>query len=110
MSSDPMPRVLVELEDRLRGRPVDRPTPGLRDSVLRAAADSTLPVRSSYAGPWKAWYWAAIAAGVLIVLNLSMISASQDELSVLPARSLDQVAAEIQALQALEAHQEGAFR
>ncbi|MGD0770495.1 MAG: hypothetical protein ABSB42_20105 [Tepidisphaeraceae bacterium] len=105
-----MPMELVELENRLRARPGDEPTAGLRDRVLQAVAESVLPEQPSSAGPWDGWYWAAVAAGILIVLNLSMISASQDEFSARPALSPNQTSAELQTLRMLEAQQEGIFK
>ncbi|MGD0390799.1 MAG: hypothetical protein ABSC42_17785 [Tepidisphaeraceae bacterium] len=104
MDPHSMPAELVELENRLRARPGDEATAGLRDRVLRAVAES------SSAGALGAWHWAAIAAAALIVLNLSMIWASQEEFSVRPALGPNQVAAEFQALRQLETQQEGAFK
>jgi len=110
MTPESLPKALAELEDRLRTRPAVKPTAGLRDRVLRAAAASALPSETSSAAPWKTWYWAAIAAGILIVLNLSMISASHDEFSIRPAGQPDPMAAEMQALRLIEAQQEGTFK
>jgi hypothetical protein len=106
MNPHSMPAELVELEDRLRGRAGEEPGAGLRDRVLRAVAEAAAPAQSSVAG----WHWAAIAAGVLVVMNLSMISASQTEFSLGPASGLNQMAAELAALRQTEARQEGIFK
>jgi len=47
---------------------------------------------------------------VLIVLNISMLFASQDEFSIWPTPSAHQMTSEIQAIQKLEAQQEGTLR
>jgi hypothetical protein len=104
-----MPAELVELENRLRDRPQDEPTADLRDCVLRAVAESALRKQLS-AGRWDGWYWAAIAVGVLVVTNLSMISASQTEFPVRPTPGPSQMSAESQALRHLESRQEGQFK
>ncbi len=110
MNRQSMPPELVELENRLRARQGEDPTAGLRDRVLQAVAESLVPGQPLPDGAWDGWYWAAIAAGILIVLNLSMISASQDEFSVGPAPGPNQMGAELQALRVLEVQQEGIFK
>ena len=110
MNPHSMPAELVELENRLRARPGGEPTAGLRDRILQAVAASALAEQPPSAGPWDGWSWAAIAAVVFIVLNLSMISASQTEFSDRPAISTNQITEEVQALRQTEAQQEGLFK
>ena len=111
MNADAMPKELVEVEKRLRGRVYDEPTAELRERVMRTvAAELAKPRQASFFGEWDVGAWAAVAAGVLVVLNLSMISASQNEYSIRPAHGANQMLAEIRALQRLEAQQEGSFK
>ncbi|MDP9174459.1 MAG: hypothetical protein M3O30_11415 [Planctomycetota bacterium] len=110
MHPDPLPQELIDLENQLRARPISSPTAGLRDRILRAAAESASPPQSTPAGQWTSGYWAAAAATVLIVMNLSMISASPNEFAIAPAPSPDQIAAELQALHQFETQQEGQFK
>jgi hypothetical protein len=104
-----MPADLVELENRLRVRPGHEPPADLRDRVLRAAAESALK-RQSSVERWNSWYWAAVAAAVLLVMNLSMVSALQTQYSVRPTPGANQLTAELQAMQQLEAEQEGTLK
>jgi len=111
MDAESMPQDLAELENRLRNRSDAEPAIDLRDRVMRAVAvELARPVRSAPIGRWDNLYWAAVAAGVLIVLNISMLFASQDEFSIWPAPSAHQMTSEIQAIQKLEAQQEGTLR
>jgi len=111
MNPHSLPRELVELENRLRHRACDEPTAALRDRVLRAAgAEAALSERSPGTGRSNAWTWAAVAAAVVVVMNLSMISASLTEFSIQPLTSPNQMAAEIQAIRLLESQQEGTFK
>jgi hypothetical protein len=110
MDPEPMPGDLVELENRLRARPHSEPSAGLRNRVLRAAAEAALPVQSSSPGQSEGWYRLTIAAAVLVAMNLSMIFASQSEFSVRSVSSPNQMATELQALRLIESQQEGQFK
>jgi len=105
MNPHSLPPELMDMENRLHARPADQPSPGLRARVLQAAASAT-PSSSQ----WNAWAWASIAAALLVAVNLSMISASQTEFSIRPARGPDQFTTELQTLQQLEAQQEGVLK
>jgi hypothetical protein len=103
---------LAGLEDRLRRRVGMEPSANLRTRVLGAVAvELRKPPGSSSAAGWAAGWWAAAAAGLLIMLNLSMVCASQNAFSIRhagdPAR---QMAREIRVIQQLEAQQEGIFK
>ncbi len=112
MNPDPMSEELIELEKRLRFRPVEGQPPELRQRVLNAVADAVAqtPAPAVPAGRWDIRYWAAVAAVVFVILNLSMISASQTEFSAGPAVSPDQLKAEIQTLRQLESQPERPFK
>jgi hypothetical protein len=104
MNLDSMPSELVELENRLLARRGVEPPAGLRDRVLRAVAESALPKRGD------GWYRAALAAAVLVAINLSMIWASQTEYLVRPSPSANQISAELHALRLIESQQGGTFK
>jgi hypothetical protein len=112
MAPHSMSSELVELENRLRARPDDAEESGDQRSRVMAAVAVELakPRQSSSAGQWDVRYWAAAAAAVLIVLNLSLICASQDEFSVWPMRDANQMTVELQAIRQVEARQEGTFK
>lgn len=105
MKPDSMPAELVELENRLADRAAGEPGAGMRERVMRAVAEAAAPARSS-----GGWHWAAVAAGVMVVMNLSMICASQTEFSIDPGPGLNQMGAELAALRQAEARQEGMFK
>jgi hypothetical protein len=101
---------LDELEDRLRQRTGREPGGDLRKRVMIAVTEElAAPVRP-VVGHWDDRYWAVAAAGVLIVLNLSMMWASQDQFSVRPAQNPHQMPVELQAIQQLETQQEGILK
>jgi hypothetical protein len=105
-----MSTTFTEFENRLRDRLDHEATADLRDRVMTAiGAELARPAQSS-ARRWDNQYWAAVAAGVLIVLNVSMVWASHDEYSVSPAHGSQQMTAEIQAIRQLEMQQEGIFK
>jgi hypothetical protein len=112
MSPDSISTELLELENRLRNRSADEPPAHLRDRVLGAVAtELAVPRQSASGGQWDSGWWAAVAAAVLIVLNLSMICASQNEFSIRPARGTSQqITTEIQAVRQIESQQEGLFK
>jgi hypothetical protein len=111
MERESMPPELLELENRLRARAGDEPGAGLRGRVMQTvAAELATRARPSAAETWNGWWWAAIAAGVLIAMNLSMVVASQNEFTLRPAPSPNQMTAELQALWLLESQQEGQFK
>jgi hypothetical protein len=111
MNFDSMPPELVELENRLlRREGGDAGAAELRDRVLRAISEPPLSSQPPSTGRWAGWYWAALAATVLLVLNLSQITASESEFSLLPQPNPNQTAAEYQALRQLESQQEGMLK
>jgi hypothetical protein len=111
MGDESIPDELVELENRLRGRSRAEPGGDLRDRIMHAVRVE-LPVpaqRAVLAGKWG-WHKAAIAAGVLIIMHLSMISASVSAFSAGSTRGGNQTVTEFQALQRLEAQEEGMLK
>jgi hypothetical protein len=100
------------LENRLRARPVESPPADLRQRVLNAVAVATAqsPAPVISGSQWEIHHWAAVAAVVFVVLNLSMISASQAEFSVGPTANSRQIKIELQTLRQLEAQQERPFK
>lgn len=104
-----LPENLRDLEDRLRSR-VFEPDLGLRARVMRAVESEIVATEPAQRPAASAgWGWAAIAAAIVLVANLSMISASQNEFSLEPAPSANQASAELRAIQRLE-NQEGRFQ
>lgn len=111
MRPESSPAELTELANRLFARSVDEPTGALRNRVMQSVAhELALPQQPSSVGQAGDWQWAAIAAAVLIVMNLSMVFASQTEFLVWSRPNRDQTASEIHAVRVLEAQQEGAFK
>jgi hypothetical protein len=112
MSRDFIRAELKDLEDRLRQRRNAEPPADLRIRVLRAvAAELAKPAESSGLTRWGAEWWAAVAAAVLLVANLSMVSASQSAFSIRPAGDpAQQMAREMQVIGQLEAQQEGILK
>jgi hypothetical protein len=110
MNPDPLPGELTELENSLRRRPVAQPTEGLRERVLRSTAQATLRPQPTQFGKWDSWSWAAIAAAVLIAMNLSMICASQAEYSMRSPPNVNGIDAELHAVQWIDSQQEGIFK
>lgn len=99
-----MNKPLAELERRLQDLPREAPSAGLRGRVLSAVTDELIrPPKSN-------WSWPAIAAGVLILLNLSAIWSSQSQFRPGPATEHGQSIREIHLLRAAEAQLEGVFR
>jgi len=92
---------LIELELRLQNTPRKAPPADLRSRVLTAVADE-LVIR-----PKTIWPWPAIAAGVLIVLNLSAIWASQDQFRLSQIADRDVSISEIHLLRMMEAQLQG---
>jgi hypothetical protein len=107
MDLDAMPSELVDLENRLRGRPVRQRPADLRDRVLRATAESIRRERTAATWPSDGWLGAAIAAAALIAMNLSTFWASPISYSPRAASSSNQFGAELQALRLYESRQEG---
>ena len=112
MNPHSMSPELTELENRLKNRAGPEPTADSRDRVLGAVAvELARPAQAPSVPQWDSGWWAAVAAGVLIVLNLSMASASENEFSLRPASNAgQQITVEFQALRQLEAQQEGIFK
>jgi len=104
---------LDDLENRLRYLAPGEHTgghPHLRDRVMRAVnIELTAQKHSTESLQLPAWYWPAIAAVILIVMNLSLVSASRDSFSLHPM-SGNQITAEIHALEILESQQQGQFK
>ena len=103
MNDDTLPPELTTLVERLRARRAAPPTDDFRHRVLDAVAGE---LSSAGADPDDVFpierLW-PIAAAVLIILNLSIIFASQDSFSIGKAKS---DAAAIHALNMYEAQQE----
>ena len=95
-----------EFENRLRSQL--EPAADLRDRVMSAVATELAVSRQTSKSRWPDQFYSAAAAAALLVMSLSMICASQEEFSILPKHSPDQIGAEIQALRHLE--QQGLFR
>jgi hypothetical protein len=98
----------IDLESRLRRVQASEP-PDLRDRVMRTvnaelASSRTLPLKNGN------WYWPAIAASALIVMNLSMVSASQETFAPRAVPSRQEWTAEIHALQSVSVQQEGLLK
>jgi len=112
MAPHSMSRELVELENRLRARPNDAgESDELRSRVMGAVAvELAKPLQSSRAGQWDGRYWAAAAAAVLIVMNLSLVSASREAVSIHPSVNSDQLSLELQWVRQLEAQPEGILK
>jgi hypothetical protein len=112
MSAQSMSDELMKLEAQLRSRSVDEPPADLRQRVLNAVAVTTAqsPAPVISGSQWDIHHWAAVAAVVFVVLNLSMISASQGEFSSGPAVTTNQITTELQALRRVETQQEGPFK
>jgi hypothetical protein len=106
MNDDSLPPELSDLEARLRARPNIEPV-NLRQNVLSAVAAelATTP-------RWNLLYSAAASAAamLLIVLNLSLISATHDEFSIRSAATAAQMTAELQALRQFESQPEGTVK
>ena len=103
---------LTELENRLQSRTDIEPAAAFRDRVLSVVAtELAKPAQSPPVPRLDSAWWAAVAAGILIVLNLSMVSASGNEFSIRPMRNAEQqMTTEFQALRQLEAEQEGLLK
>ena len=99
---------LTDLENRLRKRHDPRPAVDLRDRVLRAvAAELAQPRQSSSVPHWQSGWWAAVAAGILIIMNLSMICASDSAFSARAPTAPRQLATDLQDVRLLESQLEG---
>jgi hypothetical protein len=107
MNPDSMSMKLVELENRIRARVTPGPAADFREGVMGRVAGEIGKQRQSRIGRWDIGYWAAAAAAILIVLNVSMMRASQDEFSIGRAWRPGQVTAEIQTIRQLETQEEG---
>lgn len=105
-----MSKELVELENRVHQRTDLEPTAEFRHRVMSAVGSELARSCHASARTRDGRYWLAAAAAVLIVLNLSMVSASQDEFSVRPGRSLNQMVSDFHAIRQVEAQQVGIFR
>jgi hypothetical protein len=89
-----------DLEARLRGRAGEEPPPDLRDRVLRAVV-AHLNAPSSPPRQGFAWYLSAVAALVLLGMNLSLIAASVTRFGNQPTISAGRIDGDIQSLRAL---------
>lgn len=95
----------LQLENRLRLNRHQMSNPELRDRIVRAVATEL-----SSAPRWDGWRWLATAAVVLLVLNISMISASQNEFTSGPVGDGDQLSAELHAIKMIEAQNNRDFQ
>jgi hypothetical protein len=102
MNGDSLPSNLddlIELENRLLALAVDKPSVEFRQRVLRAAEAELQNSRGDdVPQAWDCWSWMALAAAVLIVLNVSLISASSSEFTNGPSISADSVHSELDAI------------
>ena len=80
MESEPLPRELAELERQLSRRAAIAPSTNFKSRVV-AAAETARRAQASPTG-WGSLQWSAAAAAILIVLNVSMIAASRNAVSV----------------------------
>jgi len=110
MRPESLPSELIELERRLAHRTADEQAASLRDRVLHAAALELATPRPSIAAELEGWHLAASAAGVLIVMNFSMIWASRSEFSVWSKSNNNQAVSELHAIALMEAGQEGPLK
>jgi len=109
MDLNPLRQDLAELEARLLHRTADEPPPNLRDRVLRAV-ESVSTNHRPIAANWNSEWWSAVAAAILIVLNLSMVVASRSGFSIHSPRDADQVAKELRSLRLAEAQLQGTLK
>lgn len=98
---------LSEFESRLAGLMAGDAPPNLRRRVIDAVDVELASDRRRIDREWN-WYWPAIAAAVLVVINLSFVSASQEAYSIQPVPTNHQLASEIHAIRAIE-NQPGEF-
>ena len=89
---------LDDFENRLRTRLAPQPSAALRSRVLQA-------VGAELNAPRKYRHWPAMAAAAMILLNLSMVCATQDAFAFRRANGPQQIAAEIQAIRQIESQQ-----
>ena len=108
----PLPRTLQKLENGLRAQLRYEPSLTLRGQVMSAVeAELSLSVGSSPTKPgWDGWSLMAVAAAVMVVLNVSLISASHNEFSVGSSNGVDSLSTELRALQSAENHNNGDFK
>ena len=98
-----LPPELVELENRLRDRPGENHVRenmagGMRDRVMSAvraelAMSARVPLHSPASNSCGGWCWAAVAAAVLIALNLVVVDGSATEFTggLRPAHAMNPV-------------------
>jgi len=103
MDTNPLPPELAELESRLRSRIGYEPSAGFRARVVGAA--ERVHASRPMVIQWGPMQWSAAAAAILIVLNLSMISASQTAFSLDPPRERVSLASYLQILQQADVQQ-----
>ena len=111
MSKHKISTELMELENRLRTRADPEPPADLRARVLHAVAAELAESRQAPAEPrWQGGWWAAVAAGLLVVMSLSMISGADGEFSARAPSAQRRMASDFQAVQLLESQLEGRFK
>ena len=82
MNPGPLPPELQELENRLRSRYRPGPSVDPRVRIMQVVgSDLSFQTPSSSSRNSDGWYWAAIAAAAIIVMNLSLIDAARTEFS-----------------------------
>ncbi|HWB53271.1 MAG TPA: hypothetical protein VG722_03735 [Tepidisphaeraceae bacterium] len=100
---------LTEFENCIREALRKEPEIDLRNGVIRAV-HTELKASKEALSTNQSWLWAAIAASVLLVMNLSMISASRDAFSISPREGSQSISMELQAIQMITAQQKGSLR
>ncbi|HEY1687165.1 MAG TPA: hypothetical protein VGG19_20560 [Tepidisphaeraceae bacterium] len=102
------PKQLAELENRVRGALAVEPSSNLRNRIMRnVGSELTITGRSNQSANW---YWPAIAAMVMIVFNLSYVSASRNEFMLQPKADMQQLAGQFHQLQIMQAQEEKLFQ
>jgi hypothetical protein len=107
MESESLPPQLAELERRLRRRDSIAPSTNFKNRVV-AAAEMARRAPSSPLG-WGSLQWSAAAAAILVLLNVSMIAASRNAVSVSDHDHVT-IAKYLQMLHEVEAQQNRDFK
>jgi hypothetical protein len=102
-----LPPELAELENRLCQRPYSNATDDLRSRLLNAVTgELATPRNDPSLRVGRSLQWAAFAASVLLVLNLSVIWASPTQYPLGSAKNSSPAISELEALRQIEAQQE----
>jgi hypothetical protein len=104
-----LPEELRELENRISRLSMGSPSADFRSRLL-GAVNTELAMRLSTPPARDSWYWITAAASILIVLNVSLISASRCEFSFGPSASPAPLTAELNALRTVENQMTGKYK